>query len=122
MSGFVTVAELRSATDRYVAHPDYRAGQKQLADMSKVIGFEKNYAEFIILQAQKSGRLARSRTQTLCVYWAPTDIAMEYAKMFVRSWGNVHAVVPIIQAEESRALDLLGQPEASVEELLQAAR
>lgn len=118
MAGLVTIDEIQAATDAYVAHPDYKAGQKQLVDLSRITAFEKDYARFIMLQAAKAGRFTQSRTQTLCVYYAPTDTAWDLGLTFMRSWQDVDAVVPMIHRDEAESLALLGQPEKSIDGLL----
>ncbi len=118
MSGLITVDDIKAATQRYISNPEYRPGQKQLVDLSRVTGFEKDYARFIILQAAKAGRLANSGTQTLCVYFAPTEAAWDLGMTFLRTWQDVEAVVPMIHRDETESLALLGQPETSIDGLL----
>ncbi|MEX0310607.1 MAG: hypothetical protein AB3N17_10215 [Tateyamaria sp.] len=120
-TGVVLIDEAIEATRAYVAHPDYAPGQKQLVDLSRAEGYEKDYTRFMEMQASKADRLALAGVQTLVVYIAPTPVSQEICNMYLRSWDDVDAVVPMIQHSEAEALTLLGQPEATVDMLLTPA-
>jgi hypothetical protein len=117
-SGYATVNETLTATEAYVSHPEYVAGQKQLVNMTEVTGFEKDYVQFMGMQARKTERLVRSDLQSLVVYIAPTATSRDLSAMFVRSWIDIGYVVPLVQDSESEALALLGQPEETLDILL----
>ena len=117
-SGYATVNDTLTATEAYISHPDYVAGQKQLVDMTAVAGFEKDYVQFMGMQAQKTERLVRSDLQSLVVYIAPTAISRDLSALFVRSWIGIDSVVPLVQDSESKALELLGQPEETLDILM----
>ena len=117
-SGFATVNDTLTATEAYISHPDYVAGQKQLVDMTDVTGFEKDYVRFMEMQARKTERLVRSDLQSLVVYIAPTAVSRDLSAMFVRSWNDIGSVVPLVQDSEAEALALLGQPEETLDILL----
>ena len=117
-SGYATINDTLTATKAYVSHPEYAAGQKQLVDMTGINCFEKNYVQFMNMQAQKTERFVRSGLQSLVVYIAPTAISRSMSDMFVRSWTGVDAVVPLVQHSETEALALLGQSEESLDILL----
>lgn len=119
-SGHATIDETLAATNAYISHPDYAAGQKQIIDLSQVQSFEKDYVRFMNMQASKAKRLAGSGVQSLAVYIAPTQISQEVSAMFVRSWAAVEAVVPLVQLTEADGLALLGQSEETIDELLAA--
>ena len=120
-TGFILIDEAREAARAYVAHPDYAAGQKQLVDLSHATGYEKDYTRFMEMQAAKAERLACAGVQTLVVYVAPTPASQEICTMYLRSWDDVDAVIPMIQHSEAEALTLLGQPETTVDMLLAPA-
>ncbi|RKE93526.1 hypothetical protein [Sulfitobacter guttiformis] len=117
-SGKVTIEDTLFATKSYLSHPEYSAGQKQLVDMSGITGFEKDHVQFMKMQAEKAERLANSGLQSLVVYIAPTAISQDLSAMFVRSWIDVDAVVPLVQHFEAEALGLLGQSEKTIDILL----
>jgi len=117
-SGYAAVEDTLTATKAYISHPEYSAGQKQLVDMSGITGFEKDHVQFMEMQAEKAERLANSGLQSLVVYIAPTAISQDLSAMFVRSWIDVDAVVPLVQHSEAEALALLGQPEETLDILL----
>ncbi|WP_299282201.1 hypothetical protein [uncultured Tateyamaria sp.] len=117
-AGFATIDETVAASRAYVGDRHYAAGQKQLVDMTDITGFEKDYVRFMELQATKAERLAGAGVQSLVVYIAPTPISKEVSAMFMRSWADVDAVVPLVQDSEANALALLGQSETSIASLL----
>lgn len=116
--GAVVVAETFAAFGEYMAHPDCRPGQKQLVDMSRVTEFERDYAEIMALQARKADLFTAQGAETLIVYLVGGPNTKELARVIMRSWEPFDGVVPLIQTEEADALQLLGQPEATVRDLL----
>ncbi|MEO0401414.1 MAG: hypothetical protein AAF214_03470 [Pseudomonadota bacterium] len=119
--GFGTIDETMAASAAYITHPDYASGQKQLIDLTHITGFEKDYVRFMEMQASKTERLAGAGVQSIAVYVAPTPISQEVSAMFVKSWADVDAVVPLVQSTEAEALALLGQPEHSIQQMLAPA-
>ena len=117
-TGHATIDDTSRASRAYVAHPNYSAGQKQLVDMTQITGYEKDYVRFMNMQAIKAGRLAGAGVQSLVVYIAPTPVSQDVSAMFIRSWADVDAVVPMVQHSEPEALAILGQPEKSIAALL----
>ncbi|MCA2010523.1 hypothetical protein [Pararhodobacter sp. CCB-MM2] len=121
--GFVTIDDTVALLARYMPHPDRVPGQKQLVDLSAVTGFEKDYARLLGLQAQKADVFRPAdAVQTLLVYYAPNDEGYEMAKLILRSWQGVRTVMATVQRNAAHALDILGQPERDMEELLTSAR
>lgn len=118
--GFATIDDTMSATALYVADPHYAPGQKQLVDMTALTGYEKDYVRFMEMQAGKAERFNNAGVQSLVVYIAPSPVSQEVAGLFLRSWDDVDAVVPMIQRTEAQALALLGQPERTLDELFAA--
>jgi len=117
-SGHAAVEDTLTATKAYISHPEYSAGQKQLVDMSGITSFERNHVQFMKMQAEKAERLANSGLQSLVVYFAPTAVGQDLSAMFIRSWIDVDAVVPLVQHSEAEALALLGQQEETLDILL----
>ncbi|WP_299149739.1 hypothetical protein [uncultured Tateyamaria sp.] len=120
-AGFATIDETVAASHAYVGDRHYAAGQKQLVDMTHITGFEKDYVRFMELQATKAERLAGAGVQSLVVYVAPTPVSKEISAMFMRSWADVDAVVPLVQDSEANALALLGQSESTIASLFTCA-
>ena len=120
--GFVTMDQSVAVIGGYINDPARRPGQMQLVDLSAVTGFEFDFVRLMALQAQKAGIfLDGNDMQTLLVYYAPHDEGYEMAKLILRSWQGVPAIMATIQRHESEALDILGQPERRMDELLSAA-
>ncbi|MEO0936963.1 MAG: hypothetical protein AAFY38_02285 [Pseudomonadota bacterium] len=120
-SGFVTIDETVAGMARYEAQTTFDANHKQLVDLTRVTGFERDYARFLEIQADKAGRFTAAGAQMLIVYLAPTAEAQAIASLFARSWECTDTIVATIQHEEARALSVLGQPETSLRDLLQTA-
>lgn len=120
--GFVTLDESVAVIGDYINDPQRRPGQMQLVDLSAVTGFEFDFVRLMALQAQKAAIFRPADgIQTLLVYFAPHDEGYEMAKLVLRSWQGVPSVMATIQRHESDALDILGQPERRMDELLSAA-
>jgi len=122
-TGFVRIDETRQLIATYLKHPDRHPGQKQLVDLSGVTGFEQDFVRLMALQAAKAAIFSPdARTQTLMVYFAPTEVSYAMARLILRSWNGVTHVIATAQRHEAEALDILGQPERRLEDLLSAAR
>jgi len=120
--GFVTLDDSFRVIAQYMDAPLRRSGQKQLIDLSAITGFEFDFVKLMGLQARKADIFRPADgVQTLLVYFAPHDESFAMAKLILRSWRGVPSVMATIQRHESEALDILGQPERRMEELLSAA-
>lgn len=116
-AGFARLQETLEAFGRYAAHPDCRPGQKQLVDLSGVTGFEPDFAKLMEIQAHKADVFAAEGVETLMVYLAPDKASKEIAQLALRSWEPFDFVIALVQEDEAQALELLGQPERSLDEL-----
>lgn len=117
--GVARVAETAEAFRSYMAHPDCRPGQKQLVDLSRLTGFERDYFQIMSLQAMKAELFTTQGAETLMVYLVSGPTATELAQTVMRSWDACDTMVPLIQTIEADALQLLGQPEKSIQALLE---
>lgn len=116
-SGVAGVIETFASYTDYLADPDHRPGQKQLIDLSQVLGFEKNYASLLMLHAVKARALSPSPVETLMVYYAPSDRTFAMARLAAQSWSGVGNISPRIARSEAEALALLGRPETRLADL-----
>lgn len=116
--GMARLADTGAAFDAYLNHPDYRTGQKQLVDLSKLTGIEDDFVGLMKLQAQKGRGLIGGANETLMVYYAPTPISMKLARIILQSWDGIDAVVAMVHADEAEVLSLLGQRETCLDALL----
>ncbi|QQA44493.1 hypothetical protein [Pelagovum pacificum] len=114
----VNFGETLEAFGRYAAHPDFAPGQRQLVDLSRVTSFENNYPELLKLQARKLDDFAQQGIQTLLVYYAPTDISFDMARLVRRSWDGLEGVVIRVAQTEEQALEMIGERERSMADLL----
>lgn len=119
--GFVTTAEIKAASEAYVVEPRFAPGQRQLVDLSDITDYDIDYVAFMKLQADKAERLALAGVQSIVAYIAPTPVSQEVSALFVRTWADVDAVVPVVQPTREAALALLGEPEDSLADLLALA-
>ena len=106
-SGFAVLQDSFEAVGRYLQDPDFRPGQKQLIDLSMVTDFEKDYAKLFELQAKKAEALLHG-TESLFVYYAPTNETQSMAQLICRSWNDIAAVVPVVVATPHEASSVLG--------------
>lgn len=118
-----TVARLpdtHQAFQAYTRHPEFKVGQRQLVDLSHVRQLDHDYVELFKLQMFKTEVFYGRESQTLLVYYAPTPIALELARLNQRGWDAIPGVVAVVQQDEVDALTVLGLPHKSIAELLQA--
>ncbi len=120
-AGVITFPETAAAFGAYMRHPDMRPGQKQLIDLSRVTDWQKDFAGLLKLQVAKADAFVGSGHETHFVYFAPTQHTQAMARMILRSWEEVPGVIPLVQETEADALHVLGQPETSIDALLQEA-
>ncbi|SIN94684.1 hypothetical protein [Vannielia litorea] len=111
-AGHASISETMQAFGRYMADPAYRPGQKQLVDLSAVTGFDTDYAALLAIQAKKAEAFLRG-PETVMVYHAPTPETAAMARLIMRSWEELDAIVPILQDTERGALEVLGLTETS---------
>ncbi|MFC2967146.1 hypothetical protein [Acidimangrovimonas pyrenivorans] len=119
--GFTRFRETLAVFAEYSRHPDCRPGQKQLVDLSEVTGFDDDFAGLMNMQAQKADTFLRDGVQTLVVYYAPTAETYEMAGWIRNSWEGLDGIVCRVLQCEAEALELLGQPERSFDELMARA-
>ncbi len=117
--GFALLDETISAFSDYAAHPDWRPGQKQLVDLSRVTGFERNFPKLFELQARKADQFYRPGVETLIVYLATTPTVWDMCRSILRSWEGVRGVVPRVQDTEAGALAILGLSETRIADFLE---
>lgn len=115
--GFARLQETLETFGRYAADPDCRPGQKQLVDLSGITGFDPNFTKLMEIQARKADVFGAEGSQTLMVYYAPDKATKELARLALRSWEPFDSVVALVQEDEAQALELLGQPERSLDAL-----
>jgi hypothetical protein len=116
--GVITLTDSAAAFAAYMQDPAFRPGQKQLVDLAAATGWEADYPRLMALQAEKAEALVVPGHETLFVYHAPDDTTRAIARMVLRSWEDVDAVVPLNIDKEADALAVLGQPERCFADLL----
>lgn len=117
--GRIVFSETSDVFAAYMRHPQMRPGQKQLVDLSRVTDCDRDYADLIRIQAHKADAFAGAGQEVHLVYYAPCGRSQRVARMVLRSWEDVPGVIPLLQATEAGALEVLGQPETSFDALLE---
>ncbi|WP_095589835.1 hypothetical protein [Actibacterium ureilyticum] len=117
-TGHLLFKDTVAAVAQYAAHPDAHPGQKQLVDLAAVTGYQRDFTKLMQIQASKAEIFTGGRSETLIVYYAPTDLSLELARIVERSWTDAPGVVVSIQTTQEAALSILGQPETSFAALL----
>ncbi|HCQ67531.1 MAG TPA: hypothetical protein DIU07_21395 [Rhodobacteraceae bacterium] len=120
-AGVISFPETAEAFGAYMQHPDMRPGQKQLIDLARVTDWDRDFAGLMQLQADKAGAFLGTGHEVHFVYFAPTERTQQMARMILRSWEDVPGVIPLLSETEADALQVLGQPEQTIDALLQSA-
>lgn len=117
-SGEVTLQESSDVVAAAAAHPDHRPGMRQLCDLSRVTGVERDFPELLKMQARMAESLLTRPHELIVVFYAPTRAGQEMVQMARRSWEGLNSVIVLAQEDEAEALALLGLPEKSLASLL----
>lgn len=120
-AGYIPVAESVGSFAAYARDPEMRPGQNLLIDLAEVADWERNFPALLEHQARKADVVFGNGHDVLLVYHAPTERSQTMARLILRSWEHVAGIVPLVMDDEAAVLDLLGQPEASIDMLLQGA-
>lgn len=119
--GYIRFPDTVKAFGAYMQHPDMQPGQKQLVDLSRVTDWDKDFTQLLKIQAQKADAFVGAGHETHFVYYAPTEHTQQLARVVLRSWEDVPGVIPLLSQTEADALHVLGQPEETIDAMLQKA-
>ncbi len=119
--GHANMTDTMTAFAAYAQHPEFRPGQKQFVDLSRVSGWDEDYLELMKAQAQKAEAFTGKNAQTLIIYYAPTELGQKLARLAMRSWEPFPSVVPVVQVNEDEALSILGLKHQNLDQLLRQA-
>jgi hypothetical protein len=117
-SGEVTLQESSDVVAAAAAHPDHRLGMRQLCDLSRVTGVERDFPALLKMQARLADSLLTKPMELVVVFYAPTRAGQELVQMARRSWEGLNSVIVLSQDDETEALALLGLPEKTLAALL----
>ncbi|MEC7763845.1 MAG: hypothetical protein VX874_18220 [Pseudomonadota bacterium] len=118
--GFLRWQEGEDLFADYMTQPEATLGQKQLVDLSRVEGYERDFAKLMALQADKAGTFLSTGHQFFMVFVAPTPVSQDLGRILVAPWKGVTGVVTSLQYDEAGALAILGQPEDSIADMLRS--
>ncbi len=116
-SGRMTLAETGAAFADYMAHPEFRPGQKQLVDFTEISEWERDLPKLMELQARKAEAFHDPHHSTMVVAVAPSAETRKLADLVSRSWDAVDGVVYLVAESHDHALDLLGVRSDTLTEL-----
>lgn len=116
--GHITVPAATAAFQAYIDHEDHSPGQKHLVDMSRVTSFEAEYPELLQFFANLDAGTQSTRTNTLFVYYATSELTRGMSQTAVNAWSASTHVVVRVQDTEQSALDVLGLPYNSFAQML----
>ena len=117
-SGEVTLQESSDAVAAATTHPDHRLGMRQLCDLSRVTGVERDFPALLKMQARMADSLLTKPMELVVVFYAPTRAGQELVQMARKSWEGLNSVIVLSQEDEAEALALLGLPEKTLAALL----
>ena len=117
--GHISFDETGRAFGAYMQHPDMRLGQKQLVDLARVTDWDRDFTQLLKLQAGKADAFLGAGHEVHFVYYAPSEHTQQMARMVLRSWDDVPGVIPLLAETEADALQVLGQPEQTIDAMLQ---
>lgn len=115
--GHVAFQEVSDVVAAAARHPDHRTGMRQLCDVSRVTGVERDFPALMKMQARIAEDLHPQGRETLVLFYAPTPVGKDIAQMARRSWEGLDSVIVLVQEQESEALALFGLPETSLSAL-----
>ena len=116
-SGFVRISQTMQAFAQFAADPAAKTGSKQLVDLTRVTGYEANYAEIMKIQMSKAEVFLQGSHETLLVYVANNEQNLKFANFILRSWDGIDGVAARVLQSEAEALQVLGLPELTVADL-----
>ncbi len=119
-SGTASIDDYLAVVDQYPRHPDFRLGQKNLVDLTRLEDIERDYARILELQARIAGFVQSTQNDIFSVIVAPSAIAQEASQIVLRSWEELNArVVRRMVRNMEEAAVLLGISPAALAPLFE---
>lgn len=109
-AGVARASDTMAAFESYMQDPLFTPDLKQFVDLSGLSGMDPDYLTLMKVQAMKADAFMKGKAETLLVYFAPTELALEVARLAAGSWDGVERVVAIVQQDEAEAMAFLGLP------------
>ncbi|TXH98481.1 MAG: hypothetical protein E6Q73_11765 [Pseudorhodobacter sp.] len=117
-AGQVTFAESLAAVAAVARHPDHHDTMRQLCDLSRVTGVERNFPALMQMQARMAESLRPKQGERFVIFYAPHDAARELSHMARKSWDGLDHVLVREVSEEAEALALLGLKQSCIADLV----
>lgn len=119
--GRVLLREAEEMFADFMGNPAGNLGLKQLIDLSRVTDWEKDFPKLMAMQADKADAFMTTGHTFFMVFYAPTEKARAMGRVLVAPWKNIPGIVTTMQEDEDAILDILGQPDASIDAILRAS-
>ncbi|MFD1343179.1 hypothetical protein [Litorisediminicola beolgyonensis] len=119
--GSLEIAEIARVFEAYLAHPDFRPGQTQLLDMRDVTDHRISYAELMSFHTRVASLMPRSHAEMIAGILVASKPGRQLAEFYERYWSSVPEMLVTVQEDPAALLDILGQPERTIEDLLETA-
>ena len=116
-SGYIGTTDSLESLIEYRKHPDHTLNQMQLIDCSRVEDFDREPVNFIQAQMIVSEAFPPTFPDQMLVLYDRGGAGRELAQLIYKSWNGIEYVAARIAHSEAEALDILGQPERSFEDL-----
>lgn len=113
-SGLVGLQESMEVVAAATRHPDYRPTMRQLCDLSRVTGVERDFPALLRMQAKIVESLYTPGSELMVLFYAPGRAGREMAQMARKSWEGLNSVLVLILDREPQALAVFGLPDLSL--------
>lgn len=113
-SGMVGMQESMEVVAAATCHPDYRPTMRQLCDLSRVTGVERDFPALLKMQARIVESLYTPEGELVVLFYAPGRAGREMAQMAHKSWEGLNSVLVLILDREAQALAVFGLPDPSI--------
>ncbi|MCF8511861.1 MAG: hypothetical protein K9G43_10465 [Rhodobacteraceae bacterium] len=116
--GHILLADCLASAKSYAKHPlaDFR--QNQLIDLSAVTSYERDFVKIMAAMAQLPDHIPQRGGEPMIVYYAPSRVAQEMASLVLNALSGMPGLAFSAVANEDHAMEILGQPERSLDALI----
>lgn len=108
--GEIDDSDSAGALQSYATHPDARAGQNILSDMSGITHGYFDLPKRLALQTSLDRVLSTGEKPRTIVYYAPHDTSQRLATQYAKLWESTPLITAHVVSDEAEALNLLNLP------------
>lgn len=117
-SGTIEDEDSLGAFETYATHPNARAGQNILNDMTGFLESRITYQERMALHNVMEPILTMGNKPRTYVMYAPSPTAQRLARKFVQFWEAVPSITVHVVSDEAEALRILNLPVDRIADLI----